>query len=392
MKPRLSILLQLAACATLVLACERQDTPKPGAASASPSALLSQLTPGTSGLVVQNPFADRPTFFDFDHVPYGAQPRHAFRIKNDEGRAVTIHDLLESCGCLHASVQYKDANGELVVGSRARSGPVLVVPAGQEFELVCAIDTSFVEHMNLDKLTQVRMRSDSPRAPYLTFELHLVVERIFRAVPLVADLGRIPQHGGKSLRSDVSTESPRATAKITGVASIEGPFTATADGTEIGTEPVWIVAVNAPPGLPLGPVRGKVRLATTGTDGTGTGPPFDLEVRGTVVEDIVPSPGILAFGTYPVGTARTCKIDLEALDPARTFRVGNITIRGDHADKIQLEKQASNARDDGSARVWSITLTAPTDVPFGAFAGVVEIGTDDRNVPKVRVTYSGSPQ
>jgi Tol biopolymer transport system component len=69
-----------------------------------------------------------------------------------------------------------------------------------------------------------------------------------------------------------------------------------ADGTEIGTEPVWIVAVNAPPGLPLGPVRGKVRLATTGTDGTGTGPPFDLEVRGTVVEDIVPSPGILAFG------------------------------------------------------------------------------------------------
>lgn len=388
--------LPLLACLGLGLvlsaACDRTP-PAPSTGTPAPAnPLLSQLTPGTSGLVVQNPFADRPTYFDFDRVPYGAQPRHAFRIKNDEGRALTIHDLLESCGCLRATVQYKDANGELVVGSRARSGPVLVVPAGQEFELVCAIDTSFVEHMNLDKLTQVRMRSDSPRAPYLTFELHLVVERIFRAVPLVADLGRIPQHAGKSLRSDVSTESPRSPAKITGVASIEGPFTATADATHIGEEPLWIVVVNAPPGLPLGPVRGKVRLASTSADGSGTGPPFDLEVRGTVVEDVVASPGVLAFGSYPVGTLRTCKIELEALAPEQTFRVGHITVRGDHADKLSLEKRAIAPRENGAARVWEIVLTAPTDVPFGTFAGVVELGTDHADTPTVRVPYSGSPQ
>jgi hypothetical protein len=376
----------------LAAACAPEDSSKPAPGAASNSTLIDQLTPGTRGLVVLNPFGNRPTFYDFDRVPYGAQPRHVFRIKNEAAQALTIHDLLESCGCLRATVQYKSASGEVVAGSRARSGPVIVVPAGQEFELVCAIDTSFVENMNLDKLAQVRMRSDSPDAPYLTFELHLIVERIFRAVPLVADLGLIPRSAGKSLRSDVSTETRGALAKITGVESVEGPFTATADATHVGDEPVWIVDVNAKPGLPLGPVRGKVRLGSTGLDGTGTGPPFDLEVLGTVVEDIVPSPSVFAFGTYARGTTRTCKVDLEALAPEQTFRCGSMRLTGDHADKLRIERTALQPKDDGSARVWQFELTAPTDVPIGAFAGTVEIVTDHPAAVTVRVPYNGNPQ
>lgn len=373
-------------------ACSPADPSQPSAGAPSNAALIDQLTPGTRGLVVQNPFGNRPTFFDFDRVPYGAQPRHVFRIKNEAAQALTIHDLLESCGCLRATVQYKTASGEVVAGSRARSGPVLVVPAGQEFELVCAIDTSFVENMNLDKLAQVRMRSDSPDAPYLTFELHLVVERIFRAVPLVADLGLIPRSAGKSLRSDVSTELRGALAKITGIESVEGPFTATADATHIGDEPLWIVDVKAQAGLPLGPVRGKVRLGSTGPDGTGKGPPFDLEVLGTVVEDIRPSPSVFAFGTYARGTTRTCKLDLEALAPEQTFRCGSMRLSGDYADKLTIERTALEQEDDGSARVWQFVLTAPTDVPIGAFAGTVEIVTDHPAAVTVRIPYNGNPQ
>src|SRR5688572_9112102 len=125
---------------------------------------------GTRGLVVLNPFQDRPTFWDFDRVPYGAQLKHVFRLRNDEGRDVTVHDLLPTCGCTQATLQYTDSSGNLVRSARGAE-PVITLPAGVEFELVVEVDTTTQsERMNVDKLTQIRMRSDAPTVQYMTFQ------------------------------------------------------------------------------------------------------------------------------------------------------------------------------------------------------------------------------
>jgi hypothetical protein len=347
---------------------------------------------GTRGLVVLNPFQDRPTFWDFDRVPYGAQLKHVYRLRNDEGRDVTVHDLLPTCGCTQATLQYTDASGELVRSVRGAE-PVIVLPAGVEFELVIEVDTTTqIERMNVDKLTQVRMRSDAPTVPYMTFELHLVVERTFRAVPAELDLGEIPRGAGKSKRTDVSTELKGVPARITGVERVEGPFRVTADATQLGDEPFWIVVAEAEKDLPLGPVRGRVRLATTKDDGTGQGAPFEIPISGTVVPDVVAHPALFAFGSFPTGQARSATIELVALAPGDAFAIRKSEAVGPGADKLTLEQSAVNADANGRASRWRFTLTTSTGHPFGPFAGEFVIQTDHPRVPEIRVPYRGNAQ
>lgn len=347
------------------------------------------LNPGTKGLVVTNPFGNRPTYFSFEKVPYGANPKHSFFVRNDEGRDVTLLDVAPSCGCIEAIVRYTDAKGEVHAGARAGS-PVLVVPAGATFELACSIDTTVEVQPNLQKLVLVRVRSDSPSVPYMTFELNLIVERTFRAVPGVLDLGRIAQSAGKSARTDVSTALKGVQAKILGLDAIEGPFTATVDASEMGDEPFWIVVATAPPNLPLGPVRGALRLSTSGEDGTGTGNAFEIPVTGTVVQDLVAEPSALAFGSYPVGTAKRAEIVLGTLVPGERFAFLGAEVEGDHVRKLALERTPRDPDEKGRAQSWSIALVAPSDLPFGQFAGVVTIKTDHPRVPSFRVPYSGN--
>src|SRR5262245_45314389 len=47
-----------------------------------------------NGLVVQNPFGDRPTFFDFGTVAYGAKLEHTFQLENSDPAPLTILDMI----------------------------------------------------------------------------------------------------------------------------------------------------------------------------------------------------------------------------------------------------------------------------------------------------------
>jgi hypothetical protein len=357
-----------------------------GSADFDASAMID---PGTKGLVVTNAAGRRATFYDFDRIAYGTRPVHVFLMRNDEGRDVAILDLLPSCGCTRATVRYTDAKGEVHVGAHSGS-PALVVPAGAAFELECAIDTTVEVQPNMDKLAQVRMRTDSSLVPYLTFELHMIVERTFRAVPAVLDLGRIPQGGGKSARTDVSTAVKGATARVVGLGGLDGPFTASVDASELGGERFWVVIVNAPSNLPLGPVRGALHLDTTGNDGTGKGGPLEIPVTGTVVQDIAPEPSMFAFGAFSVGEPKQAAIELTALVPGERFAFLGAEVRGTNADKLKLERTPHEPDEQGRATQWTIALTAPSDVAFGAFSGTVDIKTDHPRMPVVRVAYGGN--
>ena len=58
------------------------------------------------GLVVVDGFPKRPMYWDFDRVAYGTRVAHTFKLRNEEGRDVTILDVLPSCGCTQARVQF----------------------------------------------------------------------------------------------------------------------------------------------------------------------------------------------------------------------------------------------------------------------------------------------
>lgn len=364
-------------------------------------ALLLALAPGcdrspslpeTGGLVVLNEVGNRP-FFDFGRVGYGAKLEHVFLIRNDEASPVTVRDLIPSCGCATPRIRYLASNGEHVEGRSGRDGPVITLPPGVTAELLVRVDTEHVREMNLDKLATVRMRSDSASTPYLTFEMHLVVERLMRAVPGAIALGLTPQGAGASGRADVVNDVPGSSTRVKGIASIEGPFTATVDETEIAGVPVWIVVATAKPDLPIGPANGKITLSVTKEDGTGEGAPFSIPVSAQISPEIVVRPPVLAFGTIAKGTAARVEAELASLIPGERVNVTSLEVQSEPegvARWIASEATPIDPGSDGSATKWTIVLQSWPKLEEPLFSGTLILRTDHPKVREIRVPFSGA--
>lgn len=349
--------------------------------------------PASGGvLTVVNPFGDRPTFFDLGRVPFGRRAEHVFRIRNDEGRTVTVHDLLPSCGCASAKLTVAGKPGATVSGNAANHETEVEIPAGAIAELAVAVDTSQVQVMNRDKLAQVRMRSDSRSSPYLTFEVHLIPERAMRAVPAEIELGPTPRSVGKSGQTTVSTEEGTSRAQVLGIESIQGPFTATADATELGGQRVWMVVASAKPGLETGPVSGKVVLSVSGDDGSGEGPAFEIPVRAQIAEDVVLLPPVFLFGGFPRGKGASKEVELDALVPGERVKVTGTSVAAipeGVAAEIAAEATPVDPDAEGKAAKWRIVLRASEKLAEGAFSGTLKIALDHPRVPEIRAAFSG---
>ena len=348
--------------------------------------------PAGAGLIVLNPVGDRP-FFDFGRVPYGQKLEHAFQVRNDGPAPVKVKDLLASCGCATPRISYVGPDGGRVEGTSGKSGPVITLPVGATAEVVVHIDTEAVQVMNVDKLASVRMRSDSIATPYLTFELHLVVERVMRAVPSMIALGQSPQGVPRSGRTDVTRDLPGSQARVTGIASIEGPFTATLDETEIAGMPVWIVVATAKEGLPIGPASGKVFLAVTGEDGRGEGATFSIPVSAQISPEVVLRPPVLAFGTIAKGTAARVEAELVTLVPGERVKVTAFemsTTPEGAAKWIAVEATPVDPVEDGSATKWTIVLQSWPKLEDPLFSGTIVLRTDHPKVREVRAPFTGA--
>ena len=347
----------------------------------------------TGGLVVLDATGDRPTFFDFGTVAFGARPEHVFRLRNDEGSTVTIQDLLPSCGCAAPRISYVGADGALVRGDPAGRGKVLSLPSGAVADLAIGIDTERIERMNVDKLAQVRIRSDSAATPYLTFELHVVVARAMLSVPPAIDLGQTPQSAGKSGRADVAADDLRTRYRILGIESIEGPFTATLDETEVAGVPTWIVVASAKPGLPLGPVSGRVVLSVSGEGGEGKSPPFRIPLSAQILPDVVLRPPVLLFGAIERAKGAEVGGELVALVPGERVRVARTQVSATPAEvaaAITAEAEPIEPGEDGRAASWRVRLRASESIAATAFSGTLVLELDHPRVPEIRVPFSGT--
>ena len=346
-------------CAALPAAC--------GEAPVQPAA------PAPSGLVIQNPTAGRDYFHEFGNVPFGSMPRHVFVLKNCDPAPVSILDIQTVCYCTQPSATVVATDGTRSAASRDGKG--LVVPSGAVLEVAVAIDTKLVEKTNVDKLALVRLRCDSPATPYISFELHCVVKKPFRAVPPEADLGRVGTASGKAARVDCSVEVKGDPSRIERIERVDGPFEATLQETTIAGETVWIVAVKAPPGLPLGPVRGKVVLATSAPEGRDQPAPFEVPVTGSVVDDLLALPPNIGFGTPATGVPTTVVVDLVASMPNDRFRVVKHEVQGFEDGEIAVLWQPQAADADGRSPAWRAQVQA-TASKKGPRSGAILVETD----------------
>jgi hypothetical protein len=344
--------------------------------------------------VIKNPVGNRPTFFDFGDLQYGQHVEHVFQIENTEPEPVTIHDMLPSCGCTIARIAYTDRAGNDVAGSIAPGANVITLPPGSIARLSMTVDTTHVETMNIDKLAQVRLRSDSKTTPYLTLEMHLVVRRTFRAVPDRIDIGESPQSLGKSGRTDITPALRTSNAKIRAIEKIDGPFEATIDATTVESDEVWILVATPRAGLPIGPANGRITLSTTSDDGTGQGLPFSVPVSAQITSDVVLHPALFALRTPPAASdsARAlgsiAEVELVDLVPGERVIVRSATASGAGAELVHVEATPKDPDDRGRATSWTIRAHGPAGLDPEHVAGSITIELDHPRVPRLVAPYS----
>lgn len=343
--------------------------------------------------MILNPSSsERPYFHDFEHVAFGKQVFHTFEIQNREREAVTVHDLLASCTCTSPRIQYRAEDGSVVRGNTRERGNVITIPPNTVAEVTLAIDTTRVQRKNIHKLEQVRIRSDSENTPYLTLEMHIVVDLFFQATPAKVELQGVGQSVGASKRVDIVRDPPDSFGRILGVADASGGLETTLEETVVANRPMWVLVVTLEPLSSLGPYRGYVELETTNPDGQGTGRALRIPVSAQIEKDVLTHPALLQFPPIVAGQESLAEVKLVSHLPGHRLLVRSSSIEGEYADHLELSAQPILSDSAGRASEWSLKLKSDGTLGPNGLSGDVLLELDDEQYPRMRIPYRGVPR
>src|SRR5688572_481029 len=172
-----------------------------------------------AGLVILNPQnPDRDYDVDMGTMPYGDARQHVVRMKNAEGRALSISNVLAGCTCTTVKLSYVDAGGTRVNAPAMWGSAPFVVPEDAILEVALHVDSKTVPIKNSTKRVGVRIMCDSKVEPFKTLEVHTIVEAPFLVVPSRINLGMVAVGSIAQGRSDI-TLSANTGDRVTGVLS-----------------------------------------------------------------------------------------------------------------------------------------------------------------------------
>lgn len=346
--------------------------------------------PGRGIVVLHPPDPARPTYHDFGTVSYGEMLEHVFQLANTGPDPVTFLSWQGACSCTSVrDLWYERPGAEPVHADLESGGDLLELPGDAPARLKIRLDTTKVTP-NADKLAILRVRTDSPATPFLTFELHVRAQRLFRLQPASLRLGEVPtSHGGAGVARLLTAERD-SPARVLGIARQGERVHARLEETPTGDETLWSVHIEVPPLTPLGVVRDRVVLETTGADGTGSGPPLEIEVWAEVVEDVRFQPRQIRLGTVEGGEQRTAfEGRLEALVPGQRVRVVEASVEGSLAGHVTVTAEPLAPDAVGRSPEWTIRLSAGEPLPAGPITADLHLVLDDEQVPEVRVPIVG---
>ena len=245
----------------------------------------------SEGLVIQSPGLERPYFHDFGVIQDGTRPTHTFRLLNTEENPVTLFDILPSCSCAVPAIRSISASGVITRGSTRNKGPACVVPPGGLLEIEVAMDTQHIRRKNADRLSTIRLRTDSAVTPFHTLELHVIVEQLVQATPWEINLGEIPTSAGATRHTIVIPSSPSIGVEVTNARPISGEGLATSFQEEdlLGRRS-WRVNAELSPGLKLGPWNGSIKISISAPSQDPPTRELVVPVRARIVEDVTLRP------------------------------------------------------------------------------------------------------
>jgi len=341
------------------------------------------------GIVVDAPGEERPYFHDFGEVPRGDFLEHTFRLRNAEDGPVSLLDTQGTCSCTSVRrIRAVLADGTTVEGDPRKKDGMLDLPAGATAEMTVRMDSSKAA-ANHNKLEVLRLRTNSTRTPYLTFEVRFFPRQLFQATPSVLDLQDVPQGAGKSGRVDIVTGVKGSPARILGIAQQGERAQAELTETFSLDESLWVLTVTWPANQPMGAFKDHVVLSTTDANGKGDADTLEIPIWARVVSDIVIYPQQINLEALRQDESKTVRAELRALTPGLRTKVKAARVEGAASAQIAVSYEPLAPDALGRSSTWKLSIEVSPGLPPGSIVAELVVSLEDEQFPEVRASLRG---
>lgn len=384
---RVSLLVRLSLAfvgVTAPLACERVSEPhaeEGGAASEEH---------GHSGSFGAFEFLDaqhaaHPNWIDLGDIPLGEVREAVVRFKNVEGRPIRIEQVQAGCSCTGPTLTAVLPSGERVAGDMRSRELILTVPPEAIVELLLRVDSAQAPVKNKDKIVLVRLTTDSPTTPYLTFEARMKVHAPLQPIPPDIHIERVGVNAGGEGYTDVTPMLPSGEAVLDVLEAPEG-VSVRIEPRDLAGVPIWRLYARVEAPTPHGYHERWIKLRTSGPGGEGEGRPLAVKLRWTGAPDVEIAPARLLFlRSGPAGEERALA-ELITHMPGHRLKVVSHSLTGPDAEKVSASISPLAPDEQGRSARWSIALD-PLSIPSGALSGVLVLELDDPQHPRLEVPF-----
>jgi hypothetical protein len=365
----LGLTLGLAPCA-----CDRATEPAAGASA--------------GGLTVLDPEDPaRPDYLDLGVMGARDLRERVVRLKNTEGRDLTIQSVQAGCACTIPSIAYVAASGERVAGDLRARGAVLVLPPDAVAELTLKVDARSAPVKNKDKVVVVRIATDSATQPYSTLNVRIRVETWFQAVPPAIDLGRISRNAGGEGATEIASIGDEFHALLGVLDAPPNVEAALEPGERLGGVN-WKLSARVKPPLALGSVEQKIVLRASGKDGAGEGEPFEVPLRYTVVEDVEVVPARILVARLRPDAPEVGSAELLAHMPGHRLLVVSSALVGPGAESLAASVTPVDPDSEGRSARWTIEIAPKSGAAATSSSGTLVLALDDPQFPRIEVPFT----
>ncbi len=378
---RLSLLAALGA-ALLPLACDGDHGAEPNAAAAHSEE--HSLQPSAFEFLEPQHSA-HPNWVDMGNIPIGEIHEATVRMKNVEGRAITIQSVQAGCSCTLPELVAVLPGGQRIVGDMRSRTAILTAPPDSVVELKLRVDSAQAPVKNKDKIVIVRMTTDSPSTPYLTVEARMRIHAPLQAIPPDIHLERVGENAGGQGFTDITPMAPSG-EEVVEVLEAPPGVVARIERHEISGIGLWRLHARLEPPTALGYQERWITLRTTGPGGEGEGRPLKVKVRWTGAPDVEIAPARMLFLRSGETGAMRASAELISHMPGHRVRVVSHSLEGASEEQLKVSITPLGADEEGRAPRWQIALDPRVPLPDN-FDGVLKLELDDPQYPRVEVAF-----
>ncbi len=329
----------------------------------------------------------------FGEVRVGRILVHTFLLENRDAAPIAIQSVQAACHCTRvARLVAVTPEGQEIEGDPLAEGDLVRVPPGARLELEVRMDTALLQVPERERVSILRVRTDSEVTPFLNLELHVKPLQLFRVNPVQVELGEIPVHGGKTEVTRIFKSDRASPARVVGVASApEGIAVELSEGSS-PSGPMWTLTMTVPPGWRRGVLQEQVHIETTDAEGEpDPSGDWNLTVNliGSVVDDVRLYPPTLNLRQVEADEPWRVEGMLRALIPGARMRIVEAQLEGDIAQYGRIESEVLDADASERGTVWRVVVSGDGGLPPGRLDGRLRLTLDDSQTPEVSASITG---